>query len=166
MFESILINYGNDDAEVISVLVKVGNIPIRVIVAYGVQENAPKEKKIIFWDFIEEEIRQAENENQGVIFQMDGNLHAGENFIKNDPNPQNQNGGLFLQFLQRNTSLVVVNSEDICEGVITRQRKVQFRVEKAVLDFFIVNDKLAPFLKKMIVDEKQKARIFSRGKQK
>ena len=36
----------------------------------------------MFWDFIEEEIRQAENENQGVIIQMDGNLHARDNFIK------------------------------------------------------------------------------------
>ena len=76
-------------------------------------------------------------------------------FYKNDPNPQNQNGGLFFEFLQRNTSLVVVNSENICEGVITRQRKVQSRIEKAVLDFFVVNDKFAPFLKKMIVDEKK-----------
>ena len=69
-------------------------------------------------------------------------------FIKDDPNPQNQNGGLFLDFLQRNTSLVVVNTESICEGLITRQRKVESRIEKAVLDFFIVNDKLVPFLKK------------------
>ena len=45
MFESTLIREGDDDTEVISVLVVIGNIPIRVIAAYGVQENALKDKK-------------------------------------------------------------------------------------------------------------------------
>ena len=89
------------------------------------QENAIKEKKSKFWEFIEEEICQAENDNQGLIIQMDGNLHGGQELIKDDPNPQNQNGKLFMELLQRNPGLVVVNSESICEGLITRQRRVQ-----------------------------------------
>ena len=99
MFESTLLNSGDDDTEAISVLVVVGSIQIRVVAAYGVQENATKERKEKFWDFIEEEISQAENENQGLIIQMDGNLHAGDKLIKNDPNPQNQNGKLFFEVL-------------------------------------------------------------------
>ena len=152
MFESTLLNSGDDDTEAISVLVVVGSIQIRVVAAYGVQENATKERKEKFWDFIEEEISQAENENQGLIIQMDGNLHAGEKLIKNDPNPQNQNGKLFFEVLQRNSGLVVVNSESICEGLITRKRQVESKTEKEVLDFFLVNEKLEPFLKRMVVD--------------
>ena len=38
MFESTLINEGDDDTEVMSVLVVVGNIPIRIIIGYGVQK--------------------------------------------------------------------------------------------------------------------------------
>ena len=155
MFESTFINEGDDDTEVMSVLVVVGNIPIRIIVGYGVQENASKEKKDKFWDFIEKEVVQAELEDQGLIIQMDGNLHAGEGLVKDDPNPQNQNGRLFVQFLQRNPSLTVVNALSICKGLITRQRILESRTEKAVLDFFLVNDKLSPFLKSMIVDEKR-----------
>ena len=155
MFESTLLNSGDDDTEAISVLVVVGSIQIRVVAAYGVQENATKERKEKFWDFIEEEISQAENENQGLIIQMDGNLHAGEKLIKNDPNPQNQNGKLFFEVLQRNSGLVVVNSESICEGLITRKRQVESKTEKEVLDFFIVNEKLEPFLKRMVVDEQK-----------
>ena len=79
MFESTFINGGNDDTEVMSVLVLVGDIPIRIVVGYGVQENATKEEKEKFWDFIEKELIQAEREEQGLIIQMDGNLHAGEN---------------------------------------------------------------------------------------
>ena len=114
MFESTSINGGNDDTEVMSVLVLVGDIPIRIVVGYGVQENGSKEKKEKFWDFIEKEVIRAEQEEQGLIIQMDGNLHAGENLITNDPNPQNQNGKLFMQFLQLNPALSVVNSLSIC----------------------------------------------------
>ena len=153
--ESTFINGGNDNTEAISLLVVVGNMPIRIIVGYGVQENASKEKKDSFWDFIEKEVTAAENEEQGVVIQMDGNLHAGKNFIRNDPNSQNANGKLFMQFLQRNPTLTVVNSLSICEGTITRKREVQNKTESAVLDFFIVNDKLSPFLKRMIIDEKR-----------
>ena len=41
---------------------------------------------------IEKEVMQAEHEEQGLIKQMNGNLHAGEKVIKKDPNPKNQNG--------------------------------------------------------------------------
>ena len=83
--ESTFVTEGNDDTEVMVALVTVGKIPIRVIVGYGVQENAHKEKKEAFWDFIENEVVEAEAKNQGVIIQMDGNLHAGNNLVKNDP---------------------------------------------------------------------------------
>ena len=155
MFESTFINEGNDDTEVMSILVVIGDIPIRVIVGYGVQENASKEKKEKFWEYMEKEIVEAEKEEQGVIIQMDGNLHAGAELIKNDPNPQNRNGKLFLQFLQQNPTLTVVNSLSICDGVITRKREVEKRIEQAVLDFFIVNDKIRPFLNRMIIDEEK-----------
>ena len=122
---------------------------------YGVQENAPKEKKDKFWEFIEMEVSQAEAEGQGVIIQMDGNLHAGKDLIKEDPNPQNTNGKLFINFLKRNPTLKVVNSMDICEGVITRQRQLESKTERAVLDFFLVNEKLVPFVNRMIIDEQR-----------
>ena len=167
MFQSTLISEGDDETEAISVLVVVGDIPIRVIVGYGPQENAPKEKKENFWEFIEKEVIQAETEGQGIIIQMDGNLHAGEKIIKHDPNIQNQNGKLFMDFLQRNDTLKVVNSMNICEGLITRQRLLESRSEKAVLDFFITNEKLSPYLKRMVVDEKREFSLgnFSQYKQ-
>ena len=86
---------------------------------------------------------------------MDGNLHAGPELIKDDPNPQNKNGKMFMDFLKRNPSLIVVNTLDICEGLVTRRREFTSKVEEAVLDFFLVNEKMRPFLKKMIIDEKR-----------
>ena len=84
---------------------------------------------------------------------MDGNLHAGQSLIKNDPNPINQNGKLFLEFLENNPSLIVVNTLDLCTGVITRRRELISKTEEAVLDFFVINEKLRPLLSKMSIDE-------------
>ena len=55
----------------------------------------------------------------------------------------------------------------ICEGLITRQRLLKSRSEKAVLDFFITNEKLSPFLKRMVVDEEREFSLgnFSQYKQ-
>ena len=68
----------------------VGNQSIRLILAYGAQENELKEKKDKFLIFIEEKVVVAENEGQGLIIQLDGNLHAGPALLKDDPNPQNR----------------------------------------------------------------------------
>ena len=84
---------------------------------------------------------------------MDGNLHAGPSLVKNDPNKINQNGKLFLEFLDRNKQLSVVNTLDICQGIITRSRIVEDKIERAVLDFFVVNEKVLPLINKMIIDE-------------
>ena len=43
------------NVEAIVVQVVLGNIPVRIIVAYGPQENALKEKKEMFWEFLEDE---------------------------------------------------------------------------------------------------------------
>ena len=60
-----------------------------------------------------------------------------------------------MQFLNRNSSLVVVNTLKLCEGMITRVRELESRTEKAILDFFIINDRMMPFIDKMIIDEER-----------
>ena len=59
-----------------------------------------KENKDKSWKLSEEEISIAENEGQGLILQMDGNLHACPSLLKSDPNPQNRNDKLFIEFLE------------------------------------------------------------------
>ena len=87
--ESTLIREGDDETEAISVEVVIGKLPIRIITAYGAQENKNKERKLKIWTFIEEELKKADIEGHGVIVQMDGNLHAGKGLLKDDPNVQN-----------------------------------------------------------------------------
>ena len=151
--ESTLIREGDDSTEVLSIQIVLGNLPIRIIVGYGPQETDDIRKKTLFWSFIENEINEAEAAEHGIILQMDGNLHAGSEIVKNDPNPINRNGKLFVEFLKRNNSLIVLNNSEGCKGLITRQRKLENRIERAVLDFFLINEKLRPFFKELVIDE-------------
>ena len=76
-----------------------------------------------------------------------------KNIIKSDPRPQNQNGKLFQTFLDQSNHLTVVNSLDVCSGSITRVRKLKCgKLEESILDFFIVCDRLLPYLIKMTID--------------
>ena len=154
--ESTLVREGDDTTEAISVQVVAGKLPIRVVLGYGPQENAKKDIKDKFWKFLEEEVIKTELEGHGLMLQMDGNLHSGPDLMKNDPNPQNKNGKMFMDFLERNPTLIVVNSLQVCEGLITRKREVQGKIEESVLDFFIINEKMRPFLQKMLIDEDRK----------
>ena len=75
--ESTLINEGEDDIEIISEKIQIDGTPVRTITAYAPQENAVKDKKDRFWEFLEKEINDAEIEEEGLILQMDGNLTCG-----------------------------------------------------------------------------------------
>ena len=57
-----------------------------------------------------------------------------------------------LDIIKRH-NLTVTNSMNICDGVITRERVTKERVEKAVIDYVIVCDKLKEFVESMFVDE-------------
>ena len=152
--ESSLISEGNDDTEVINVEVWLEGFPTRLICGYGPQETDPKDRKDKYWEYLNVETQNATNEGAGVIIQMDGNIWAGKNIIPDDPNKQNQNGRMFENFLFKNPNLTVVNATSKCEGKITRERNTTRRAEKAILDFFIVCEKILPLVSNMVIDEK------------
>ena len=86
---------------------------------------------------------------------MDGNFRAGSEIIPGDPHNMNNNGKLFKEFLSNNSHLTVVNSLDICKGIITRRRQTKHRLEESVLDVFVVCDKVLEYVTKMVVDEEK-----------
>ena len=72
-------------------------------------------KKDKFWSRLSEEVEEAYENDLAIIFQMDGNLWAGPEVVKGDPNKCNANGKLFKKFLLEHPYLSVVNNLDICE---------------------------------------------------
>ena len=152
----VWVNEGNNDVEALSIDIFVKKMKIRCCVAYGFQENDDNEKKEEFWNYLDGEVHSAKQSGAGLVIQFDGNLWAGKKIIPNDPRIQNRNGRLFEQFLTRNKHLTVVNSLEICEGLITRRRFRNGSLEESILDFFIVCDQVLPHVTKMVIDEKKK----------
>ena len=104
------ISEGDDDCEAITVEIWVEGFPIRLICGYGPQNYDQQYRKNKFWDYLDKEVKNASNNGSACILQMDGNLWAGKNIIKNDPKNQNQNGKYFEKFLNKNSPLTVVNA--------------------------------------------------------
>ena len=107
----VWVGEGENETESLSVIINVQNFKIRCVAAYGPQETGPSiEEKSKFWAQLDWEVAAAESANTGLILQMDANVWAGPNLIPGDPNPQNSNGKLFEEFMDRNPHLYLVNS--------------------------------------------------------
>ena len=149
----VWVRESQEPIEALSIDVFVKNLKIRCCVSYGCQENDNIIKKEQFWEYLDNEVIEAKKAGSGLIIQMDGNLWAGKDIIKNDPRPQNTNGRLFEQFLKRNPNLTVVNSLNLCEGLVTRRRSRNGKLEESILDYFVVCDQILPFVTRMVIDE-------------
>ena len=143
---------GDDTVEALSVEISLKNMKIRCCVAYGCQENDLVERKEAFWKYLDEEVNFADESGAGFVMHFDGNLWAGEDLVPGDPRPQNRNGRLFKEFLNRHPHLSIVNALPVCEGLITRRRVRDGKLEESVLDFFVICSRMLPYLTKMVVD--------------
>lgn len=121
--EPVWISEGDDDIEILVVQIKIDELRIRCICAYGPQESDAQERKLNFWARLAEEVKESQENETALIIQMDGNLWAGEEVVKGDPNKCNNNGKLFKEFLTQHPDLTVVNSLEVCEGKITREKR-------------------------------------------
>ena len=63
----------------------------------------------------------AKDDNCMLILQLDANAKIGKQNLKNDPNDESPNGRLLLDIVERQ-HLTIVNTMELCKGVITRER--------------------------------------------
>ena len=76
---------GGDDMEAITVDISIKKMQIVCTTAYGPQEKDPLEKKDMFWQFLKEEAKRAEQEGKGFILQEDLNSWLGKKYNPKDP---------------------------------------------------------------------------------
>ena len=157
-FEPVLIPSSNTSkisSNILVVEANLGKSRIRYINGYGVQENAPMIEKMEFLTSLDQEVENSFNNNCFVCIQMDGNGKFGNEVITGDPHEISQNGRLLLDLVIRK-SLVIVNATDKCRGVITRMRVKGNKIEKSVLDYFIVCQDLYALCLSLLVDEERR----------
>ena len=147
------ISEGDNMTEILTVQVNAQDFAIRCVAGYGPQENDLIDKKLKFWSKLGTEVEDADNLGLGFVLQFDGNLWAGADLIPGDPNPINNNGRLFKEFLAKYPNLTVINSLSICQGLITRRRTTVKKTEQSVIDFFVVCSRVIQFVEKMQIDE-------------
>ena len=164
-----LVSQGENDVEAITIEIHPKNIVISCTSAYGPQMKDHIEKKHEFWKYLEDVVEKADKEGKGFILQGDLNAWLGPEIITGDNHEQNENGKLFHMFLKKFPQLTVVNSLPLCEGLITRSRKlVTGKVEESSIDFYVVCSRVLPFVLSMIIDENNKYTLsnFSEAKTK
>ena len=150
----LLISSGERESEIITVQVSLGPLQIRIINAYGPQEDDQKQNIFTFWQELEMEIMDAYEQNCMVIIEMDANAKVGMKYIVGDPHETSPNGRLLLEMVKRQ-NLIIVNAMDICKGVITRERDTKNGKEISVIDYILVSDNLSKYLIEACIDEER-----------
>ena len=162
----VWVGEGEGQVEAISVNIKTKNKSIRVCSAYGPQNKEEADLKEKFWEYLDKDAKSADKSGSSYYLQMDGNMNAGEELIPGDTRPQNNNGKRLQQFLENNSNLVILNSLDLCEGLITRRKITRDRIEEGVLDVVIISEDLIKNVKKMKIDEAREHPLTTHRKKK
>ena len=142
----------HEETEILVVEIAFKSMTIRFLTAYGPQEDAPEDTINNFYSTLEEEILRCEEDDCGLIAELDCNAKLGNQIITGDPNNMSSNGKIFWDIIQRR-ECTVVNATEKCEGCITRSRTKAGIKEESVLDYVFVNALVAPFINNMKIDE-------------
>ena len=153
--QPMLISEYSDKFEMLVVEVKISNKEVRVITAYGPQENLSIEERMPFFSTLEEEIVSANMSNKSIIIQMDANSKLGRGLVPKDNHEQTQNGAALAGVVERN-ALVVLNSLNTgVKGAVTRRRVTVNSIEESIIDFVMISPDLLGEFEELIVNEQK-----------
>ena len=127
----------DDEEELLVVEAKLAHTKVRFINGYGPQEKAAEDTRKSFYNQLDLEIKKSRLSGSLICIEMDSNAKLGPVIIPGDPKEQSENGKLLEKVVVEN-DLIVVNSTELCSGLITRHRKTINSIEESVLDHFIV----------------------------
>ena len=144
----------NEDVDLLVIQFEIENNKIRSINGYGPQEDDEDFKINLFWQSIETEIICAKEENCLVIIQLDANAKVGNGVIENDPHPISKNGKIMLEMVKRQ-GFVIANGTTKCRGKITRERVMNEKTERSIIDYYILCERMAGFLEDMHIDDER-----------
>ena len=149
--QPVFVSDGGDTVEALTIDIHSRNMAISVTSAYGPQESANIERKLAFWEYLSQEAQKAKTFGKGYILQGDLNAWLGHKYLPGDLHQQNRNGKMFANFIKEN-KLICVNSLPLTKGLITRSRKCEKEVKQSTIDFYVVCERVLPYVKSMKID--------------
>ena len=133
----VFISGGEYDIEILVVQAKIGKYDCRFINGYGPQEYRQMDDRIKFFARLEQEAINAKMFGNFICIEMDANAKLRPELIAADPNQRSGNGDLLIAMCERN-NLIICNTTELCQGVITRQRETVNGIERSTLDYVIL----------------------------
>ena len=149
-----LIQEYSNEFELLVVEIKIANKEIRIVSGYGPQENWPETERMPFFLALEEEIIKAQLAGKSIIIELDANSKLGPQMIPGDMHCQSENGKILAGIIERN-GLVLGNSLDQCEGVVTRKRITKNNIEESAIDFVLISFDLKSAVESIKIDEER-----------
>ena len=107
-----------------------------------------------FFLALEEEIVKAEMAGKSLIIELDANSKLGPQCIPGDKHPQSENGRILSEII-RTHGLIVGNSLQQCQGLITRRRVTKNNIEESIIDFIIFSEDFRHQIEQIIIDDKR-----------
>ena len=154
---------GNEN--IMSVQITFTNQVIRLILAYGPQENASKDEKDKFYDDLNIEVERAKLCGEQILIVGDLNAKLGHPIIKNDVYDISMNGQLLKEVIGEH-GLCVAKSLNKCIGTWTCTRNFKNKFEKSAIDYVIISNQLEENLINMHIDEEKEFCPYSARKTK
>ena len=145
---SILEVTSSSNDNILTVKISINNFSLRLVVAYGPQENEPSDRKEEFFKDLEIEVKSCKVNDDNMIMIGDLNSKIDVQECKIIPL---SNNGKFLEEIISRSDLKVMNFSEKCEGKWTHV--VRTTGKKSVLDYIIVNKELDNDIKEVLVDE-------------
>ena len=99
--EPVLIEEYSENFEIIVADIKVAGKDIRIINAYGPQENWTSDEKMPFFVALEEEISKSQLDGKSIILELDANSKLGPKYIEKDLHPMSQNRVILSGIIDR-----------------------------------------------------------------
>ena len=147
----VYVSCGENDIEILVVQAEFSDKKCRFINAYGPQEGADRSHILEFYSKLDQEIKNAKILECLIFLEMDANAKLGCDIIPGDPHTLSSNGEYLLDIIQSN-NLVILNADEKCEGLFTRERKTVTNHEKSIIDYAIICQEMYLFFVKMKID--------------
>ena len=141
----------NEVINMIGIRIELLGSGVRIYTAHLKQQSVCKRDEIALqFEEIKKQFRDAIKSNEGMIMIFDANAHVGKNVIKGCVENQDWSGKVLMKMIE-DENLVLLNTLDLCEGVITR---VDPRDGKGTtIDLALCNQFLASKIIEMKIDE-------------